>query len=82
MPQIKRNSCRVCLSDGTKQIFGGHSSPEASLPKGLQYDRLAEKLRFVSMLPVSRGSMRTQARGQWLNADILAGYQLTHSQFV
>lgn len=55
MSQVHRNACRVCLSEGIKPIFtkGPSASSSETIPKGLQYDRLAEKLRFVSMLPVS-----------------------------
>lgn len=54
MTQVNRNACRVCLGVGYKPIFNGSQIESDGIPKGLHFDRLAEKLRFVSMVPVSR----------------------------
>lgn len=56
MSQVHPKSCRVCLGEGFKPIFSSRG-PDGMLAKNVLYDRLAEKLRFVSMLPVSVLSM-------------------------
>lgn len=55
--EIGPNSCRICLGQGAKFLFLATTTPSNSDtnndPTFSQFDRLAEKMRFVGMINVS-----------------------------